>query len=387
MSDDTNYDDIEDRAEDRLSYTGADTDLGKRMARDARRVAGDEMSREEFERKYADEVEDEFGVDLTDNPRADEEPQPGVPPTSSGASRRGMLKAAGAVAIGTAVAGAGGSFAGQQISGGAGTASAQEGSDVQRGMVLDTEKCIKCLRCVQACKEENNTPEGHFWMEVFRYQRDDEQYEDPTDCESIQRPCQHCDDAPCLEVCPNNSRFKSEEGRTLCDYDTCLGCAYCEVACPYHVNAFVHTETPDYLENPEESEDFEPILEGTDGEFDGAKRDENDRWVSGAPPEGSCSKCTFCAHREQDDELRGTTACEDVCPVDAIHFGDMNDPESDPNQYLEQFDDDETFKLQDDISDPNVIYVGDDPSEDEVTEVPGPTTHEDRGLEEVDPSH
>ena len=409
MSDKSNYDDIEDRAEERLAHVEFDTELGKQMARDARRVSNDELSRAAFEEKYVDDVRQEFGVDLRSDNQADAEPTPGIPPTESKASRRDMLKAAGALATGAVAAGAGSSAAGEFVSGSTGgTAAAQEGGDVQMGMVVDTETCIKCLRCVQGCKEENNTPEGHFWQQVFRYRREDTEYEgapnEVNGCDSVQRPCMHCDDAPCIEVCPNNSRFKTENGRVLCDYDTCLGCAYCEVACPYHVNAFVHDDSPDYLANPEENEDYEPILDDVTAEFDDQKRDEQGRWVAGTPPDGSCSKCTFCSHREIDDELDGsTTACEDVCPVDAIQFGDLNDPESaprqylkqkigeledgdgDPKQYLEEYAE-ETFTLREDASDPNVIYVGDDPSNVEVEAVPGPTTKDDRGLEDEHPT-
>jgi molybdopterin-containing oxidoreductase family iron-sulfur binding subunit len=364
-------DDIQAQADELLSDVPYDADLATRMAQDARRVADGDLSRDAYEQRYADAVEAEFGVDLTDG-GADSENAPGTPPISGRPSRRSMLKATGALAAGAALAGLGG-HAGSNALSGTDTAAAQGSSDegVQRGMVLDTETCIKCLSCVEACKTENHTPEGHFWMEVDRYQRADREYEDLTDCESLQQPCQHCEDAPCIEVCPNNSRFKTENGRTLCDYDTCLGCKYCEIACPYHVNAFVHSDPPEYV----------------DGEFDGQKRDDQGRWTAGTPPEGSCSKCTFCVHREWDEDQRGTTACEDVCPVDAIHFGDLNDPESDPNQYLEDYDEDETFQIRDDVSNPNVIYVGDDPSTVAVKPVPGPTTHEDLGLEERDPTH
>ncbi|QSG07395.1 4Fe-4S ferredoxin N-terminal domain-containing protein [Halapricum desulfuricans] len=407
MSDNYDLDDIEDRAEERLAHVEFDTELGKQMARDARRVSNGELSRAAFEEKYVDDVREEFGVDLRGDSQADTEPTPGVPPTESKASRRDMLKATGALATGAVAAGAGSSVAGDLVSGSTGgTAAAQSGGDVQMGMVVDTETCIKCLRCVQGCKEENNTPDGHFWQEVFRYRREDKEYEgapnEENGCDPIQRPCMHCDDAPCIEVCPNNSRFKTENGRVLCDYDTCLGCAYCEVACPYHVNAFVHDGAPDYLGDPESNEDYEPILDDVTAEFEDEKYDDQGRWIAGTPPDGSCSKCTFCAHREFDDEQDGsTTACEDVCPVDAIQFGDLNDPESAPRQYLKQkvgeLDDgegdpkeyleeypDETFTLREDASDPNVIYVGDDPSDVEVEAVPGPTTKDDRGLEEVD---
>ncbi|MFW6017916.1 MAG: 4Fe-4S ferredoxin N-terminal domain-containing protein [Halapricum sp.] len=404
MSDNYDLDDIEDRAEERLADVEFDTELGKKMARDARRVSNDELSRAAFEEKYVDDVREEFGVDLQADSRAGTEATPGVPPTESKASRRDMLKATGALATGAAVAGAGSSMAGEFVSGTGGTAAAQQGGDTQVGMVIDTETCIKCLRCVQGCKEENNTPEGHFWQDVFRYRREDTEYEgapnEENGVDSVPRPCMHCDDAPCIEVCPNNSRFTTENGRVLCDYDTCLGCAYCEVACPYHVNAFVHEGPPDYLANPDEHDDYDPILDDVTAEFEDEKDDDDDRWIAGTPPDGSCSKCTFCAHREFDDDQDGsTTACEDVCPVDAIQFGDMNDPESAPRQYLQEklgeLDDSEagpkqyleeypedTFVLRENASDPNVIYVGEDPSDVEVEAAPGPTTKEDRGLEE-----
>lgn len=359
---DNDYNDIERLADDILADSAYDTDLGKRMATDARRVADGQMTRTAFEEKYADAVAEEFDTDLHDA-TADDDPTPGIRAAPGQVSRRSVLKASGAVAVGTAVAGARKAVDP--------SAAKSEGESVQRGMVLDTEKCVKCLSCVQACKEENHTPEGHFWMQVHRYQRADREYDGPTDCESLQRPCQHCTDAPCVEVCPNNSRFKTENGRTVCNYDTCLGCKYCEVACPYHVNAFVYTEVPEYL----------------DGQFDSRARDEEGRWVAGTPPHGSCSKCTWCIHREWDPETRGTTACEEACPVGAIQFGDLNDPESDPNTYLEEVDESNTFQAQDEVASPNVTYVGDEPTDVEVTPVPGPTTHEDLGLEDSDPTH
>lgn len=356
---DTN-EDLEAVAADILADSPADTELGAEMARDARRVAAGDLSRSAFEDRYGEAVAAEFGTDLSGEPGGDQ--QPGLVSRMDSVSRRSVLKAGAAAAGATAVGAAVDRSSAQ---------SAPAGEDVQMGMVLDTTTCIKCLSCVEACKEENHTPEGHFWMEVHRYHRADEEYDGPADCESLQRPCQHCTDAPCIEVCPNNSRFKTENGRTLCDYDTCLGCKYCEVACPYHVNSFVYTDVPEYL----------------DGPFDGQRRDEEGRWLAGTPPDGSCSKCTFCVHREWDEETRGTTACEEACPVDAIHFGDLNDPESDPNQYLEDVPDGETFRARDEVSKPNVIYVGEEPEGVKLTPVTGPTTHADLGLEESEPTH
>lgn len=379
------YDDVDERAERLLEDVDYDTELAKRMATDARRITAGKLTEEEYHERYREAVSEEFDVEV---PAYDEleDDESGVSLGAQARSRRTVLQAAGVAAVGAATAGLVGSD-------GIGTASADQArtpvlddaEDRSVGMVIDTEECIKCLSCVAACRDENRTHLGDFWMFVHRYQREDREYDDETDCESLPRPCQHCDDAPCVRVCPNRSRIQHDDGRVLCNYDTCLGCKYCEVACPYHVNSFV------YSDQPEDAEEFEYEA-----------HDEEDRWVAGTPPDGSCSKCTFCAHRRFDEDRAGSTACEDACPVNAIQFGDLEDPDSDPNQYLADhddvaFDDGEAikdvdaadrngiFRMHTDASDPNVVYVGDDPSDVERERVPGPTTHADLDLEEADP--
>lgn len=367
------YDDIDDRAETLLDDVEYDTELAKRMSRDARRVSNGELAEGEFHERYREAVEEEFDLDVPEYKDIDVKEQA---LGGQSRSRRSVLAALG-MAAGVATAGSAGFRDASTrfgVGSGDGTVEAQTGTDEDRrvGMVLDTEACIKCLQCVDACKEENAVHEGDFWMNVFRYQREDREYtadDEEDQVESLQRPCMNCEDAPCVSVCPNNSRFVSDDGRVLCDYDTCLGCEYCEIACPYHVNSFVHSDQPDGVE------------------FVGEPRDEEDRWIAGPPPEGSCSKCTFCAHREQGEGHQESTACEDACPVDAIHFGDLNDEESDPNQYLEEFDEEDTFKLRTDASNPKVTYIGDSPEDVETAQVPGPTTYDDIGWEESSAEH
>ena len=381
--------DIERRAEELLEDVSYDTELAKRMAEDARKVSNGDLSEEEYHERYRESVSEEFDIDvpafedLPDSRQAavENEEQRQVSLGGQAQSRRSVLLAAGAVAAGAATAGAGGyvEAVGADTEP-AGQANSLVGQSV--GMVVDTEECIQCLQCVQACRNENKTHVGDFWTIVLRYQREDREYDGPEDAEALPRRCQHCDDAPCVRVCPNESRIQHYDGRVLCNYDTCLGCKYCEVACPYHVNTFAYSDPT--------------------GFFQYQRRDEKERWVAGPPPDGSCSKCTFCAHRRFDPDLEGTTACEDVCPVDALHFGDLEDPESDPNQYLAEhpdveFEDGEVvkqidveerdglFQLHTDASNPNEYYIGDDPSDVDITRVPGPTTHADVGLEEPAP--
>ena len=381
--------DIDERAEVLLEDVPYDTELATQMAADARKVSNGELAEAEYHERYREQVSEEFDIevpeykDLPDNREIAVETDASRQVSLGGQahSRRSVLLAAGALAAGATAAGASGY---KDAVSADETPVAEQVSQVDRsvGMVVDTEECIKCLQCVQACREENKTYTGDFWTVVIRYQREDREYDGPEDCETLPRRCQHCDDAPCVRVCPNESRIQHYDGRVLCNYDTCLGCKYCEVACPYHVNSFQYSDPTGY--------------------FQYQRRDERDRWVAGPPPDGSCSKCTYCSHRRFDREQMGSTACEDACPVDALQFGNLNDPDSDPNQYLAEHPDidfedgdvikemdvediDGVFQLHTDKSDPNEYYIGDDPSDVAVERVPGPTTHEDIGLEEPAP--
>lgn len=116
----------------------------------------------------------------------------------------------------------------------------------QLGMVIDLERCYGCRACMEACKVENSTSRGAFWMHVFRY----EEGEYPeTKQANMPRPCQHCSKPSCVSVCPTGARFKREEdGIVLTDYDRCIGCRYCEIGCPYGVNymEFRHPEEAQY---------------------------------------------------------------------------------------------------------------------------------------------
>ena len=366
-------DDIDRRAEQRLADVDVDVALAKQMAQDARRVSAGALSREAFHERYREAVADEFDLEVPAYEDIDIKSQA---LGGFSQSRRSVLAALGAAGSATVATGA--SFEDAMARFGVGeetppTAGADD-DDRRVGMVIDTEACIKCLQCVKACKQENALQKGDFWMEVLRYQRADKEYaanDTAEDVESLPRPCMHCEDPPCVTVCPNNSRFVAEDGRVLCDYDACLGCRYCEVACPYHVNSLVTTDQPEGVE------------------FVGQTEDEDGRWTAGPPPQGACSKCNFCAHRQVDpaasDGTQETTACAEACPVGAIQFGDRNDPDSDPESYLQERTDEdgvETFELRTDVTTPAVTYIGDSPEGVETVHVPGPTTHEDIGLEE-----
>lgn len=185
------------------------------------------------------------------------------------------------------------------------------------GMLIDTARCIGCDTCAVACKTENNLPDGVWWNRVWTVggaERDTPGGTFPNNFLSfLTVACQHCDNPPCVPVCPTGATYKREEdGVVLVDYDKCIGCGACVEACPY----------------------------------DGVRKrnDEDLKYATGfqvghinvqqAEP-ATVSKCTFCTQRLDEGRL---PACVEVCPVRARFFGDLDDPESEVSQKLRERD-------------------------------------------------
>jgi Fe-S-cluster-containing dehydrogenase component len=243
-------------------------------------------------------------------------------------TRRGFLKAAAAtstVAVGLQLSrrvAAGERPAGQ--------------SDHRWGMVIDLAKCTGCQQCTKACQAHNDVPPTIEWNKVIRTGTQNGQ---PT---FLPRPCMHCEHAPCVDVCPVKATYQRSDGIVMMDYDRCIGCRYCEVACPYFARAF-NWETFDGP-NPMVPEWGEPDVERR--------------------PRGVVEKCTFCYQRV-DRGLAGglvpgvdeeaTPACVNVCPVGARVFGDLNDPESNVSKLLAS---EPSFRLREDLGTaPRVYYL------------------------------
>src|SRR5262249_24588259 len=160
-----------------------------------------------------------------------------------------------------------------------GTCCANKGDAVRYGFVIDHRKCIGCHACTVACKEENQAPLGTFrtwvkyvekgtWPHTRRYF-------------SVLR-CNHCDDAPCVTICPTVALYRRADGIVDFDGACCIGCKSCMQGCPYDAL---------YID----------------------------------PNTNTAAKCHYCAHRL---EVGLEPACVIVCPERAIVAGDLDDPRS-----------------------------------------------------------
>lgn len=213
------------------------------------------------------------------------------------------------------------------------------------GMSIDLNTCTGCGSCTIACQAENNVSvvgkeqvklvHDMHWIRIDRYFTGD-----PTKSDSIQtlfQPmlCQHCDNAPCENVCPVNATNHSNEGINQMAYNRCIGTRYCANNCPYKVRRFNWRDW-------NEADSF------ADNVFTDGRRDDlnNDITRMVLNPDvtvrsrGVMEKCSFCVQRLQaakatakkasrvlkDGEAK--TACQTACPTDAIVFGNVNDKES-----------------------------------------------------------
>ncbi|PGF17585.1 4Fe-4S ferredoxin [Natrinema sp. CBA1119] len=321
----------QDDLEDVLDDTEYDTELGMEMGRDAMRVTKGDLSEEEFHERYHEEVMEEFGEDgrpIASPDDVDEESGSLLSSVTGDESRREVLKK-GAAGAGFAALGWGAVDQQEPEEPAVEDPGEVEPDEdaTQWGMTIDLEHCDGCLSCVTACNAEHNWDQGANWMYVLAFEDGNVESPEPDNYDSVHdfnflvRPCQHCTDAPCEKVCPTTARHTRDRGGlVLTDYEVCIGCRYCQVACPYGVN---------YFQWDEPNVDREEI----DSE---AVYDYRDRPVSSRAPRGVMSKCVFDPPRQDGnfgEELVGTTACESACPPSVIQFGDKNNPNSDPERY------------------------------------------------------
>lgn len=177
------------------------------------------------------------------------------------------------------------------------------------GMVIDLNTCIGCGECTLACRAHNDVPPDISWNRVIEVDRQDETTVYGTVA------CMHCEHAPCVDVCPVRATYHRPDGIVMMDYERCIGCRYCQMACPYGARSFNWQSFTG--ENPAVPEYGTPEIERR--------------------PHGVVEKCSFCYQRiDRGLELgltpgvnrEATPACVNVCPVGARLFGDLADPDS-----------------------------------------------------------
>ncbi len=205
---------------------------------------------------------------------------------------------------------------------------------VQFGYALNLSVCNGCRKCAEACHHENNHDRAtnQSYIRVFEmeqgsidFETASTTYDHPVPAEGkyyMPVQCQQCDNAPCVSVCPVEATWKEPDGVVVIDYDWCIGCRYCEAACPYHARRFNWTK-------PEISaEEINP----------------NQGYLTNrVRPQGVVEKCHFCLHRTRRGQL---PACAEACPTGARVFGNLLDPDSSIRWVL---DNKRVFVLKEDL--------------------------------------
>ncbi|WP_423129204.1 4Fe-4S dicluster domain-containing protein [Gaoshiqia sp. Z1-71] len=234
------------------------------------------------------------------------------------------------------------------------------------GMAIDLNSCTGCNACVVACSAENNVPvvgkeqvikarEMH-WIRIDRYYKGD-----PDHPELVRQPvmCQHCDNAPCENVCPVAATTHSNEGVNQMIYNRCIGTRYCNNNCPYKVRRFNFYDYTGADAMPGNKKD--PAEMTTDLRRLVLNPDVTVR------AKGVIEKCSFCIQRIQERKLTAKTenrklqdgevvpACAQACPADAIVFGDLNNKESKISKF---FADERNYHLLEELHTlPSVGYL------------------------------
>ena len=206
--------------------------------------------------------------------------------------------------------------------------------------------CVGCRKCAEACHIENNhdRKSNNSYIRVLEMDKGSldlengrANYDGPVPKKNkfyMPVQCHQCDAPPCVDVCPVEATWKEPDGIVAIDYNWCIGCRYCEAACPYHARRF-NWEKPQVPK-----EEITPVQ----GYLSNRIR-----------PQGVMEKCTFCMHRTREGRM---PACLEACPTGARVFGNLLDPSSEIRWVLENK---RVFVLKEEVgTKPNFFYFFDE---------------------------
>lgn len=205
------------------------------------------------------------------------------------------------------------------------------------GMVIDLRKCIGCETCKHVC---NQAHDGE-WRQVV-----DMMMEDNPEGQKVflTMGCMHCVTPPCLEVCPTGATKRRPDGIVEIDQQLCVGCGSCILACPYKARKITF-----------EDKILRKNCHGQENQIPGRKNPDRI---------GVCSKCDFCFSRvdaglkkglEIGKDSEATPLCVHYCIAEAMHFGDLDDPESEVSRLIRE---NKTSCLNEELgTDPSVFYI------------------------------
>jgi Fe-S-cluster-containing dehydrogenase component len=163
-------------------------------------------------------------------------------------------------------------------------------------MVIDLAKCRNARKCISACQAAHHLRPYEYHMNTLVIQESVN-----TPAYFMPKPCQHCDNPPCVSVCPVDATFKRQDGNVLIDNERCIGCRFCMAACPYSARMF-------HWQEPQNAEDDKSKV--------------YDIELNVPQKKGTISKCLFSADRLRDNIL---PYCVSACPNGVYYFGDENE--------------------------------------------------------------
>lgn len=211
------------------------------------------------------------------------------------------------------------------------------------GMVVNLSFCVRCYACIAACRIEHYLPTGILWPRLVAL----ETGRDRPIVSNYSVRCNHCQNAPCVSVCPTGATFQRKDGIIMIDQNKCVGCRYCVIACPYQNRTFV---------SKDKDRGFFPGRIQTNFEKAGKKRYPHQI--------GTVEKCNFCAERIDEGIRKGlvpgldrdaTPACVNTCPARALTFGDLDSADSEISKLIRE---NNSFQLHPEYdTDPSIYFI------------------------------